>query len=261
MQLAIPTLFAALVTGQTFPVSYQTANFVVEAATPEVAQLVAESAERYRRELARVWLEKDMPDWPAPCRVHVTLNADRPAGRTDISFARGQVVAQYVDVRGSLDRVLKGPLPHEITHVLFAHFFGAQPPRWADEGAAIISEDGIQGERQRQLFRKILADESYFSLRRLLAMRAYPEDLTCLYAQGYSVSRFLITAKSRKTFVAFVRDGLDRGWDDAARNQYGYQTVEDMEKAWLGWASRQSDNRGAVVQERPAQQSFSSLGQ
>jgi len=66
-----------------------------------------------------------------------------------------------------------------------------------------------------------------------LAMREYPADMRCLYAQGHSVSRFLVAAKGRQTFLAFVSDGLRRGWDDAVREQYGYKDVDHLEKAWL----------------------------
>jgi hypothetical protein len=241
MQGCLSLVVAALVSGQTSLSSYQTANFVTQAADAEVARLVAESAESCRKELARLWLERDLPDWPSPCQVYVSIDLGRTAGRTDIAFSKGRVLTQRVEVQGPLERVLKGALPHELTHVLFAHYFGVQPPRWADEGGAILSEDGVQAERQRQLLRKIMADDRCFSLRRLLGMRQYPEDPTCLYAQGHSVSHFLVTAKSRKTFLSFVSEGLARGWDEATRDQYGYQNVEELEKAWLGWASKQPE--------------------
>src|SRR5205807_963751 len=149
--------------------------------------------------------------------------------------------------KGTLGRVLKGLLPHELTHVLFAHYFGWQPPRWADEGGAILSEDGIQGNRQSQIFRKMLIDERSFSLRRLLAMRHYPDDVACLYAQGHSISRFLVGEKSRMVFLAFVREGLESGWDGAVQNQYGYQSVEQLEKAWLGWVAKERESETAEI--------------
>jgi hypothetical protein len=212
--------------------------------TALVAQAVAESAECYRKDFARLWLEKELPDWSFPCTIHVAIDLNRTAGRTEVSFADGKVVAQSLTISGPLPRVLNGPLPHELTHVLFAHYFGTQPPRWADEGGAILSEDAVQGERQRKLFRKIQSEERSFSLRRLLGMRAYPEDMACLYAQGHSISRFLVSAKSRKVFLTFVGDGLERGWDQAVREKYGYEDVEHLEQAWLGWVALPSHQNG-----------------
>src|SRR5438270_9188167 len=191
MQTGLPSLLVALVCGQCTQANYQTTNFVVEAPTPAIAKLVAESAEGWRKDLAKLWLEKELPDWPHPCQIDVAIELGTLSGRTDIGFAGGRVYYQKVEIKGPLERVLKGPLPHELTHVLFAYHFGVQPPRWADEGGAILSEDAAQGDRQRKFFRKILAEERSFSLRRLLAMRQYPDDVPCLYAQGHSVSRFL----------------------------------------------------------------------
>jgi len=75
-----------------------------------------------------------------------------------------------------------------------------------------------------------------------LAMRDYPADMQCLYAQGYSVSRFLVSEKGHPAFLAFVSDGLERGsWDEAVRKRYGYKDVEHMEKAWLDWFQAQRE--------------------
>ncbi len=239
-----------MVCGQNPEPSYQTTNFVVQAETAEIAKVVAESAERNRQDFARLWLEQDLPDWAFPCQIHVTIDLGRTAGRSDVSFSEGAVISQEINVRGPLQRVLKGPLPHELTHVLFAHYFGRQPPRWADEGGAILSEDAIQGDRQKILFRKIQAEDRCFALRQLLSMRDYPSDLPCLYAQGHSVVRYLVSCKSRKAFLSFVSDGLDRGWDQAVRTQYGYENVEQLEHAWLGWVAHQPQPSAAAAETR-----------
>src|SRR5437879_12027921 len=102
MQHAFSSLIAVLLLVQSSPASYQTANFVVYAASPEVAKAVAESAENYRRDLAKVWLERELPDWPSPCQISVSLDAGRTEGRTDISFSRGQVVTHRVELKGTM---------------------------------------------------------------------------------------------------------------------------------------------------------------
>lgn len=71
-------------------------------------------------------------------------------------------------------------------------------------------------------------------------MRHYPADMACLYAQGHSVSRFLVASKTRKVFLAFVRDGFENGWDAAVHAHYGYEDVEELEKAWRTWVDRQA---------------------
>jgi hypothetical protein len=233
MHLSIPSVFVALQCAQTPQSSYSTTNFVVEADSAEVAKAVAESAEECRIKLAKLWYGKVPADWCVPCRIQVTITLQIVAGVSEVAYAGGTVSSQRIAVQGPLTSILKGPLPHEMTHVLFAHQFGFQPPRWADEGGAILSEDSSQARRQNRQFRKILAEERNIALRRLLDMRQYPDDKACLYAQGYSIARFLVGAKGHSVFLAFVRDGLARGWDKSVHAHYGYTDVEHLENAWL----------------------------
>jgi hypothetical protein len=81
-------------------------------------------------------------------------------------------------------------------------------------------------------------------------MRDYPADMTSLYAQGHSVARYLVSAKSRKVFLTFVGDGLKRGWDEAVRTQYGYDNVEQLEQAWLGWVAKQPETHAVSASTR-----------
>ena len=56
---------------------YQTANFVVDAPNAQVAQQVGQYAEHYRKEKAVQWLGREMPQWPEPCPLKVTVTAGR----------------------------------------------------------------------------------------------------------------------------------------------------------------------------------------
>ena len=47
--------------------SHRTKNFVVNAATPQIAERIGQWAEYYRKEKAVLWLGKEMPDWGQPC--------------------------------------------------------------------------------------------------------------------------------------------------------------------------------------------------
>jgi hypothetical protein len=258
MQINLPCVVLAMVCNQTPQEEFRTANFLVQADSAEVAKLVAESAEKCRQKLAKLWLGKEPAPWDVPCPIQVSLTMSRVGGFTNVAFSHGKVHSQTVNIEGPLDRILKGPLPHELAHVLLANKFGFRPPRWADEGVAILSEDKAQGERQVRAFRKIYAEDRCFALRRLLEMQDYPADVPCLYAQGHSVARYLVTAKGRKVFLDFLKDGHDRGWDTAAEAQYGFKDVEQLETAWLGWvekhavsadAGRSQGKMGANVSE------------
>jgi hypothetical protein len=236
MRFGLTLLTVTLACGRAGAASHQTANFVVDAPTAEVARRIGETAERCRKELARQWLEGKLADWAFPCRIDVTVTLGGIGGFTDVNFSDARVCQHSISVRGPLERIEKSALPHEITHVLFAHFFGFQPPRWADEGGAILSEDHVQSDEQRKLVQKILSEEKCVSLRRLLAIRDYGADVSFLYAQGHSLSCFLMSAGSRRQFLTFVREGVSRGWDHAVSDCYGYDNVEQLERAWRTWA-------------------------
>lgn len=215
------------------PGKYRTANFIVEAPTGRVARLIGAAAERHRKRLAQFWLGKELPRWPKPCPIKVTISTGGTGAATSFAFDKGKVLSQEMHQEGSLDSVLATSLPHEVTHTILAHHFGRPVPRWADEGAAMMAEDAGEHRRNAKLLAELIAGGRAIPLRRLLPMMGYPPDVMTLYAQGYSLTRFLVAARDRKTFLAFVADGLADGWDSAVKVHYGYASVDKLERAWL----------------------------
>jgi hypothetical protein len=218
--------------------SYRTANFVVQAPNQQVAEQVGQYAEKWRKEKALEWLGKEMPTWGQACPLKVTVTPGGAGGATTFAFDRGAILSQEMNVQGSLERILNSVLPHEITHTVFAYHFRQPLPRWADEGGSVLSEDDLERRRHDKLVRECLAGGRAFRLRVLFDMKQYPEsgqDVMTLYAQGYSLSRFLVEQTDRRQFLAFVGDGMKGGWDNAVRTHYGMNRVEDLEAAWLDW--------------------------
>jgi hypothetical protein len=217
----------------------RTVNFIVQAPTQEIADRVARAAEEQRKTQALAWLGRELPPWKEPCRVQVQLTLSGPCGATTFHFdGRGGVVAQEMEITGPLDRLLAAVLPHEVAHTIFAHHLGRPVPRWADEGAAVTSEDGREHDRHAAVMRKTLKAARQLPLRRLFAVHDFPPDrdrVFIFYGQSYSVSRFLIDAGGRTKFLDFVKRGYDDGWDEAARAVYAYDNVEALEQAWLAW--------------------------
>jgi hypothetical protein len=228
----VPVLLAAALAS--LGASHRSDNFLVEAPTPQLAARVARVAEQHRKEQALAWLGKEMPAWARPCPIRVTVTPSGSGGATSFTFDRGQVLGQDMRVEGSLDRLLASVLPHEITHTVFAHHFRAPVPRWADEGGAILAEDDAEQSRHDRLMRQILETPGRaMPLRRLFALREYPRDVMVLYAEGHSVTRFLVKRGGRRTVLAFVADGMRDGWDAAVKARYRYDRVDDLEKDWL----------------------------
>jgi hypothetical protein len=214
--------------------SFRTQNFLVEAPTYPIAQQVGQYAEQYRREKALQWLGQEMPPWPEPCPLRVTVGMNGSGGATSFAFDRGRILSMDMHIEGTLERLLNSVLPHEVTHTVFAHYFRCPVPRWADEGGSVLSEDDVERARHDQLVRQILNTPGRaIPLRRLFSMTRYPADVMVLYAEGFSVASFLVGQSSRTQFLAFVGQGMRGDWDGACRTHYGYRSVEDLEQAWL----------------------------
>jgi hypothetical protein len=234
MRLRRQLVFALAAAFASLGAAYPTRNFVVEAPTPQIAHQVGQLAEYYRREKAIQWLGQEMPPWSTPCPLRVKVTLSSPGGATSFAFDRGQVLGQRMDIEGPLERVMASVLPHEITHTVFAYYFRCPVPRWADEGGSVLSEDDLEKRRHDQLVRNILNTPGRaIPLRRLFALKEYPGDVMVLYAEGFSVSQYLVERSNRPTFLSFVAHGMRDGWDYAVQSHYRYRSVEELEQAWL----------------------------
>jgi len=215
--------------------SHRSPNFVVQADTREIARQVAEHAEECRRTIARAWLGRELPDWTAPCPIKVKLTGGEAGGMTSFGFDRGRVSDQSMVVEGRLERILASAIPHEVTHTIFAAYFGGPMPRWADEGASLLSEDDRERKRHDDIAVDLLSRRGEVPLGELFRIEEYPDDLMGFYGQGYSVSRFLIEIGGRPRFLQFVRDGLQSDWDGATLDHYGLANVRELDRAWRSW--------------------------
>src|SRR5262245_44987974 len=215
--------------------TFRTPNFVVEAPTREAARSVAEHAEKCRVGIAMAWLGRELPSWPTPCPIRVKLTSGEAGGLTSFGFNRGRVSDQSMTVEGRLDRILASAIPHEVTHTIFAAYFGGPMPRWADEGASLLSEDQRERQRHDQIAIDLLARRGEMSLAQLFQVEEYPKDLMSFYGQGYSISKFLIEMGGKPRFLRFVRAGLSSGWNAATLEHYGLADVRELDRAWRSW--------------------------
>lgn len=234
---------------------HRTKNFVVEAPTPQLAERFGQWAEHYRKEKAVQWLGQPMPDWGRPCPLNVVISNRGSGGATTFEFGgQGQIHSIKMEIEGTVDRLIASVLPHEVTHTVLAYHFRRPVPRWADEGGSVLSEDDQERRRHEQMVRQFIAGGRMIPLRRLFDLKQYPRDVLVLYAEGYSLTNFLVGKSDRETFLRFVREGMPRtqhpdcpsNWDAACQKYYGYQRVEELEKAWLA-SLRQPRDADAVA--------------
>ena len=229
----------------------RTNNFEVTAPTGRIARLLADAAERQRKEKAVLWLGKELPAWPERCPIRVKIQATGTGGATTFAFDKGKVASRSMNVEGPLDGLLSSVLPHEITHTILADFFGAPLPRWADEGAAVLSEDEEEQQRYAGWMREIVAKERLIPLSRLLDLNKFPGDLMALFAEGHSLTRFLVERKDRKTFLAFIKRGSQDGWDKAVKEHYAFRDVAELECAWLDAVGKKKEPEQRVISQMP----------
>ena len=210
-------------------------NFDVSGTSPIYCQEITRRAETHRASLAKLWLGKELPDWPKPCPVRVTISATPASGATTIAFDGGSGAPSQITLSGLYDRILNSVLPHEITHTVLATHFRQSIPRWADEGAAVLSEDEPERKRHDELMVKLLQAGRAMRLSHLFQLKEYPSDVVVLFAQGYSVTRFLVEKGGHTRFLEFVQTGMKDGWTVAARDTYNIAEINDLETEWLDW--------------------------
>jgi hypothetical protein len=236
--------FSSLFSVAASAASVRSRNFVVHGPDPAVVRQVAQKAEELRDLIAQAWLGKPLPAWPKPCPIQLRITGGEAGGVTSFSFERGRVTDQDMTLEGSPERILNSALPHEITHTVFAWHFGEPMPRWADEGACMLSEDLRELARQDEIISGLVRRGGHMPLSTLFSMEEYPKDLLGFYGQGYSVSRFLIEIGGRELFLKFVADGSKNGWDISVRRHYNFPDTKELDRAWRSWygvvASRRS---------------------
>ena len=129
-----------------------------------------------------------------PLRVRITEAG--AGGATTFTFGsnggRGVVNSQEMEIHGPVRQLLNSVLPHEMTHTVFAYHFGRPVPRWADEGGSVLSENDEERTSHDIRCREILNQGKAFRLNVLFRMVDYPRDMIVLYAEGYSVSAYLV---------------------------------------------------------------------
>ena len=222
-----------------------TDNFVVEAANRELAQQFAQAAERYRREKALEWLGYEMPRWPQKCPLRVKVTMGQTGGATTFTFgSNGQksvVASQEMQIFGGMEQLMFSVLPHEITHTVLAHHFGQPVPRWADEGGSVLSENDDERFNHDVRCREILNQGRGIPLRVLFALKEYPRDMIVLYAQGYSITSYLVAQggggrDGRAKLLDFLSIGMrndNRNWEQAVQQVYGLGSVDELQETWI----------------------------
>ncbi len=238
VRAVLALVLVALVAGANYP----TPNFVIQTGDPQFAQQVGQAAEKYRRDLAVLWLGKALPNWAQPCPITVHAAPNLGAGgATTFVFNQGEVYGWRMTIQGSRERILDSVLPHEITHMILASHFRRPLPRWADEGAATSVEHASEQNKQRRMLIDFLQNRRGLPFNTMFALTEYPDDILPLYAQGYSLADFLIQQGGRRKYIDYLADALASGdWTGATSRHYGFANLGTLQQTWVGWVAQGS---------------------
>jgi hypothetical protein len=227
-----------------------TENFVVRSYSSAVdATQLARHATALRSRLAQQWLRgsnaTDRP-WTPRCEIIVHPNlasylrsvgpsGAATLGSTVVRFNAGQVVMRRIDLLADRPAQPFETVGHELVHVLFAERFPkSSPPRWAEEGAALLVDTEGKRAAHRRDFASSLRDGTAFRVGEMLAMNDYPPPtrFAAFYGQSLVLVDFLMRLGEPEDFARFVDQSMAVGHDRALSEVYGIASAAQLEELW-----------------------------
>lgn len=254
MRSAAALILWGVVAAPVSAATYQSENFEVTSDSASVAREIAEAAEEWRRVLARHWFKRPLQQWDEICRIQVSSTKTGGSGWTNYEFLSGDLARIDIEMKGPPNRLLEYVLPHELTHVVLVTELNDTLPRWADEGAAMLSESRSQQLRQLLRVKQLIKAGSVIPFDQLFSMRRYPrkkDGLQAFYAQSFTLCEFLIERGGRGRFLQFVQEGRSGNWDRLIERHYKLKDAEALQAAWSEWALKKSQNPASLDAEAP----------
>lgn len=224
-----------------FAFSNETVHFQVEARSREAAEKYSALCEFYYLNVMNdTGLYSFMPSNPYNVVVYAgaaeyVRKTSQPEWSGGITL--GNAILTYEGAES------KGTLAHEITHLIFNEFMGAEnagPLRWINEGLA-VREECRASENSRLYYReKIrgLVRPNPFAFSQLASMTPLGEEGETVekwYAQVYSVVDFMITEGGSLGFAIFLRSLREgKTADEAVFEAFSgkWRGLKEIEEQW-----------------------------
>ena len=223
-------------------------NIVVHGASPSRSEVIRNHAESIRRDaFSTLFGEADPKPWLVRCEIHVHASAasfcdavgsspDQARGATSLEFSRDHVVSRRIDVMGDGPAIVPDAIDHELVHVVLAdHFVHAAPPRWADEGLALLFDAPEKQRGHEADFQEARRRGLAWTAGELLSLDEYPEDSSrqrVFYGQSAALVRWLIARRDAATFIRFLDDAVEAGMDASLSRHYGLNSLASVSSAW-----------------------------
>lgn len=230
------------------------------------ADEVAVECERQRHQLQQRWLGRVAPPWQRRCEIVIYANenaylrdvgwqAAMTRGVCRIDRQHNRIVARRVCLMTDPQSKELTALAHELTHLVLAdRFQRCQPPRWADEGIALLADGAEKKSLHLRDLKRALADHCCPGVGETLTMRQYPQGrrLNAFYGQSLSLVSYLTELDEPAKVVEMVALAMDRGYDTALYEVYGIANTTELERHWWRHLARQQPRHFTRSGSRPS---------
>jgi hypothetical protein len=244
-----PRAVAALAAAQA--ISADLESFTVMGVDAERAAAVAARATELRQRISSQLLGIDQPEiWKTRCEIHVHLTEESfadavggaPAsarGATSIEFFGDDVGLRRIDVMGDTPgEAIPDALAHELVHVILAdRFSDGPPPRWADEGLAMLFDPEVKQIGHDEDFRDAAIRGLAWSGRDMFEIALDPADIgreRVFYGESLALVRWFLAQGSAETFLSFLEDCDAEGIDESLARHYQIGALAEFDNHWQG---------------------------
>jgi hypothetical protein len=207
------------------------------------AHEVLQSAEAWRRAIAKEWLSEELPPSVGQTTINVSFSEEKDSGLT---WAKDNPQRKFhtLYLTTTPDRALGSTMAHEMVHVVLATQY-PHPHRlaaWLEEGIACRYDDGPGKATRKRIVSWIVKTGNWPDLEELLNSPTIASRDKAAYAAAASLTEFLLTRGDKRTLLEFGQHAGKAGWDAALRQYYRINSAADLQRSWQQW-----------VQQSPAQ--------
>jgi hypothetical protein len=230
-------------------ITHATTSFVVRSNSPGVdAAELGRHAEAMRNSLAALWLGESpgKSSWTPRCEIVVHAHRQSylkatgaagavTSGSTLVRFSAGKVASRRIDLLADRASRPFETIAHELVHAIFAERFpDSPPPRWAEEGAALLADTQTKRSAHERDFKQALRSGTAFRVADLVRMNDYPPPtrFAAFYGQSLVLVSFLTQLGEPGDFVRFVDRAIEAGHDDALEEVYHISSAGQLEQLW-----------------------------
>jgi hypothetical protein len=203
------------------------------------AREVLESAESWRREIARQWLGEELPPSVGQTTINVSFSDEKDTGLT---WAKDNPQRKYhtLYLTTTPDRALGSTLAHEMVHAVLATQF-PHPNRlaaWIEEGIACRYDDESAQTTRKRILAWIARTDNWPDVASLLHSPTIASRDKVAYATAASLTEFLLTRRDKRTLLEFGQHANKAGWDAALSKYYRIDSTADLQRSWQQWVQQ-----------------------